>query len=273
VPLVVCPGAKWLVVASGGTQGASTTPGLCGQHGGCTQIGGCWASPVAPKGGPLGLWHLLAPMCGVPQGQMAGCGQWGTHWASSTPGLCGQHGWWGQCSRCLVAPFVANGGPLGDAVCTHCHGGTWGIGQQPSQGGAQQGFGSCGSPSNQSWLPQGAKGLPGLTNINHGRVLHASPPGAMQTRPVARATTCRLWCAGPNFAAVGSHKHQLHPLAPSKPTPPLTMHPEVSPTNSYSSAHTHLSTCGAKCPSRLAGAKLASQGHFECPRGLGPLGA
>ena len=38
-----------------------------------------------------------------------------------------------------------------------------------------------------------------------------------------------------------------HPLTPSKPTHPLTMHPEVSITNSYSSSHTQLATCGAKC--------------------------
>ena len=52
---------------------------------------------------------------------------------------------------------------------------------------------------------------------------------------------------GPTLQLLAATEPSKHHLTPSKPTHPLTIHPEVSPTNSYSSARTHLATCGAKC--------------------------
>ena len=52
---------------------------------------------------------------------------------------------------------------------------------------------------------------------------------------------------GPTLQLLAATKPSWYPLTPSKPTRSLTMYPEVSPTNSYSSSHTQLATCGAKC--------------------------
>ena len=57
-----------------------------------------------------------------------------------------------------------------------------------------------------------------------------------------------------------------HPLTPSKPTQPVTMHPEASPTNSYSSSHTHLATCGAKCTKWCPQAGRGQAGNPGPPR-------
>ena len=88
---------------------------------------------------------------------------------------------------------------------------------------------------------------------------------------LARGTPRQSWepqhagfgALGPTLQLLAATKPSWHPLTPSKPTHPLTMYPEVSSTNSYSSSHTHLATCGVKCTMgcpRLAGAKLATRG-------------
>ena len=71
---------------------------------------------------------------------------------------------------------------------------------------------------------------------------------------LARGTPRQSWepqhagfgALGPTLQLLAATKPSWHPLAPSKPTRSLTMYPEVSPTNSYSSSHTQLATCGAK---------------------------
>ena len=71
---------------------------------------------------------------------------------------------------------------------------------------------------------------------------------------------------GPTLELLAATEPSKHPLAPSKPTHPLTMYPEASLTNSYSSVHTHLATCGAKCtrccPQAGRGQQTANPGPF-----------
>jgi len=74
-----------------------------------------------------------------------------------------------------------------------------------------------------------------------------APWGLCITAQWAEPQHAGLGPAAPTLQLLGATTPSKHPLTPSKPTKPLTVHPEVSTINSHSGMCTHMGSCGPKC--------------------------
>jgi len=82
----------------------------------------------------------------------------------------------------------------------------------------QAGRGQTGNPGPPR-VPQGSRcfgTLAGTPLWTQWRILNTNYFDQRHPWAIVGATTCRLWCVGPSFAALGSHKTQLAPPGPEQ---------------------------------------------------------